>query len=760
MDKKRVYQVAKDFHVSSEALVSMLRELHYEVKSHMSVVDDKMFKSIKEQFKKQHAKAVKDIQKKKKISEAISEDIGSKKPSQKAKKEKAKEKISPKKAKHPPKHVPEKKAKSTKKQRDHERKSRSRARKQRLKEHQIAVQDSFKKTMASISSESKTKSKKSRSRHSAGETDVEERQIVKVTEYITVAELAKQMDIPANALIEKCIGIGLMVSINQSLDIDAITLLADEFGYEVEHLGEYAEDVLKARDEELVNKDQLIERPPVVTVMGHVDHGKTTLLDYIRKTNVVSGESGGITQHIGAYSVSLPDGHKITFIDTPGHEAFTAMRARGAKVTDIVILVVAADDGIMPQTIEAINHAKEADVPIVIAINKIDLPNADIEKIKSDLSRRNILVEDWGGSYQCQEISAKQGDNIDKLLEKILLEAEMLELKADSDKLASGIVIESNLDRGRGAVATILIQSGKLHVGDFFITGMITGRVRAMLNEHGERIENVVPSIPVQIFGMNGVPKAGDSFYTIKSDSEAREIARQRRIMKHEQISRRIKRVTLDDIYDKIKDGLIKELKIIIKADVDGSMEAVSDSLSKITHDEVRVNVIHQGVGGINENDVLLATASGAIIIGFHVRPTPSARALAESERVEIKLYEVIYEAIEDVVKALSGLLTPKITEIIVGTAEVREVFKIPKVGNIAGCYITNGNIKRNSKIKLIRDSIEIYDGTISTLKRFKDDITEVNQGYECGLGIEGYNDIKIGDIIEVIEYKEEARTV
>ncbi len=408
MEKKRVYQVAKDFHVSSEALVSMLRELRYEVKSHMSVVDDKMFKSIKEQFKKQHAEAVKDIQKKKKISEAISEDIGSKKSSQKAKKEKVKEKISPKKAKHPPKQVPEKKAKSTKKQRDHERKSRSRARKQRLKEHQEAVQDSFKKTMASISSESKTKSKKSRSRNSADETDVEERQVVKVPEFITVAELAKQMDKPVNALIEKCIGIDLMISINQSLDINAITLLADEFGYEVEQLGEYAEDILKARDEEAVNKDQLVERPPVVTVMGHVDHGKTTLLDYIRKTKVVSGESGGITQHIGAYSVTLPNGHKITFIDTPGHEAFTAMRARGAKVTDIVILIVAADDGIMPQTIEAINHAKDAEVPIVIAINKIDLPNADVEKTKGDFARHNILVEDWGGSYQCQEISAPE----------------------------------------------------------------------------------------------------------------------------------------------------------------------------------------------------------------------------------------------------------------------------------------------------------------------------------------------------------------
>ncbi len=565
---------------------------------------------------------------------------------------------------------------------------------------------------------------------------------------------------PVNSLIEKFMSIGLMVSINQSLDMDKIIPLADELGYKVEQLGEYAEEILRVRDDEAVNEQEMITRPPVVTVMGHVDHGKTTLLDYIRKTNVVLSESGGITQHIGAYSVTLPDGNLITFIDTPGHEAFTAMRARGAKVTDIVILIVAADDSVMPQTIEAIDHAKSAGVPIVIAINKIDLPNADVEKIKGDLSRQNILVEDWGGPYQCQEISAKNGENIDKLLENILLEAEMLELKADPSKISSGVIIDSNLDKGRGPVATILIQSGTLHDGDSFISGIITGRVRAMHNEYGERITNAGPSVPIQIFGMNGVPKAGDTFYAVESESEAKAITQQRRIMKRERSSRRVKRVTLSDIYDKIQDGLIKELELIIKADVDGSMGALSDSLSKITHEEVRVSVIHQGVGGINENDVLLAVASGAIIIGFHVRPTPKARALAEKENVEIKLYEVIYEAIEDMEKALSGLLTPKITEIIVGTAEVRNVFKFQKIGNIAGCYITSGIVKRNARAKLIRDSIEIYDNKISSLKRFKDDVTEVNQGYECGLIIEGYSDIKVGDIIEVIEYKEEVRMV
>ncbi|MBT4482983.1 MAG: translation initiation factor IF-2, partial [Candidatus Latescibacteria bacterium] len=651
------------------------------------------------------------------------------------------------------------KEKKVKKHFNHGKKSRSKVRKQKIHEHQVAVHDTFKKTMASIASDSKSKTKKSRTKQSSESTG-ENRPVIKVSEYVPVAELAKQMDIPPNSLIAKLMDMGVMVSINKTLDMDTITLLAEELGYDVEPMVEYAEDILKTRDENSVIKANIEERPPVVTVMGHVDHGKTTLLDYIREANVVSDESGGITQHIGAYSVKLPDGHKISFIDTPGHEAFTAMRARGASVTDIVILVVAADDSVMPQTIEAINHAKAANIPIIIAINKIDLANADPEQIKGDLSRHNILVEDWGGNYQCQEISAKNGKNVDKLLEKILLESEMLELKADSLKNASGIIIDSKLDKGRGPVATILVQSGVLKIGDAFITGMTTGRVRAMHDEYGIPFESAGPSVPVQIFGMKGVPSSGDTFYVIDSENEAREIANQRRIMKREQESNRNKGVTLEDVFDKIKDGYIKELNLIIKADVDGSMDVLAESLSKITHDEVRVKVIHKGVGGINEHDVLLAAASGAIIMGFHVRPTSLARDLAESEKVEIKLYKVIYEAIEDVEKALSGMLTPTIKEIIVGTAEVRDVFKIPKVGNIAGCYITKGNFKRNAKIKLIRDSIEIYESKISTLKRFKDDVAEVNQGYECGLSIEGYDDIKVGDIIEVIDYQEEARKI
>lgn len=792
MQKKRIYEVAKDFHVSSEALISLLRDMKFDVKSHMSVVDDTMYDTVRKQFERHHEAAVKDIQKKKEISKAISDGKEVKPqqievartdrkkrsrrpPSQHpaAGKSEVREKDKPVREKRPePSRGKDRehekgieKAKDTDKEkrqrkpRDKDKRLRAKARKQKMREHRVAVQDSFKKTMASMSSDTKTR-KKSRHKQSSTEDQVDEGRVLKVTEFITVSELASQMDLPVNRLIQKCLEIGMMVSVNHSLDMDTIILLAEEFEYDVQQLGEYAEDVLKARDDESINEDHIISRPPVVTVMGHVDHGKTTLLDNIRKSNVVSGESGGITQHIGAYSVILPDGHRITFIDTPGHEAFTAMRARGAKVTDIVILIVAADDSVMPQTLEAINHAKEAEVPIIIAINKIDLPGADTEKLKGDLARHNILVEDWGGTYQCQEISAKKGINIDKLLDKILLEAEMLELTADASKQASGVIIDSYLDKGRGPVATVLIESGTLHIGDPFITGMITGRVRSMLDEYGEIIDETGPSTPVQIFGMDGVPKAGDTFYVVENESEARSIAQHRRIMKREQASRRVKRVTLTDIYDKIKDGLIKELKLIIKADVDGSMEALSDALSKITHEEVRVNVIHQGVGGITENDVLLAAASGAIIIGFHVRPTHEARSLAETEDVEIKLYTVIYEAMEDVEKALSGLLKPKVTEKTVGTAEIRDVIKIPRVGNIAGCYITSGSIKRNTKIKLIRDSIEIFEGKISSLKRFKEDVSEVNQGYECGISIDGYDDVKVGDVIEAIVFLEEARKI
>lgn len=775
MEKKRVYQVAKDFHISSEALVSMLKELKFDVKSHMSIVTNEMQDNIKRQFEKQHEAAVKDIEKKTKIVDAIEKKVPEgviEKPSPSKRRKKRRRQQKPETEAHRDVHPAAKEKPAfkekaglkehpvkTQKEYLEEKKSRAKSRKRRKKVDMAVVQDTFKKTLASISTDTH-KQKKSHQKRVTKDVVEEDSNVVKVSEYVSVAELAAQMGVPVNTLVSKCLQMGLLVSINQRLEMDTIVLLADEFGFKVEQLGEYAEDELTTREMEEEDEEKKIPRPPVVTVMGHVDHGKTSLLDRIRNSNITGGESGGITQHIGAYSVALPKGQKITFIDTPGHKAFTAMRARGAQVTDIVILVVAADDSVMPQTIEAIDHAKAAEVPIIIAINKIDLPGADPEKIKSDLSRYNILVEDWGGSYQCQEISAKKGINIDKLLEKVILEAELLELKADPTKKAHGVVIDSKLDRGRGALATVLVQNGSLHVGDPFITGMITGRVRAMVNELGERISSSGPSQPVLIFGMDGVPKAGDTFHIVESEVEAREIAQRRRIMKREQDFRRLKRVTLSDIFDMIKEGEIKDLNLIIKADVDGSVEALSDSLSQITHKEVRVKIIHQGVGGINENDVLLAAASGAIIIGFHVRPTPAARALAENENVEIKVYEIIYEVLDDVKNALSGLLAPKITEKISGTAEIRNMFRVPKLGNIAGCYVTSGTIKRSKKVRLVRNNIEIYSGKIGSLKRFKDDVPEVSQGYECGISIDGYDDFKLGDIIETIEMIEEARTL
>ncbi len=760
MEKKRIYEVAKEFKVSSEALISMLKELKYDVKSHMSVVDEKMLKSVQDQFSRQQKKAIKDIQKKKKISEAIdkkADDTDRKKKTEKtAKTKKPQRPTKPKKQTHTEKSLGKLKEKL---ESGGGKKSRHKSRKRKTKVDKEAVKDNLKKTLATIASDSRSKSKKIR-KQPGTESAAGEKQTVKVSEFVTVAELAAQMDIPPATMIEKCIEYGMMLSINHRLDMDSIQLLAEEFGYEIETLGDYAEDELKKEHEHDENDEGLKPRPPVVTVMGHVDHGKTTLLDHIRTSTIVNTESGGITQHIGAYSIMLRNKKKLTFIDTPGHKAFTAMRARGAKVTDIVILVVGADDGVKPQTLEAIDHAKAAGVPIVIAINKIDLPSADPERIKTDLSRHNILVEDWGGTYQSQEISAKQGTNTHKLLEKVLLEAEMLELKANPDKKASGVVIEAHIDKGRGSVATVLIQRGTLHIGDPFIAGMIAGNVRAMNDEYGNRIDSAGPSFPVQIMGMNGVPKAGDSFYSVDSEVEAREIAHQREIIKREQNFRRLKRVTLLDLYDKIKDGSIQELNLVIKADVDGSVEALSDSLTQITHEEVRVNVIHNGVGSINENDVLLAAASGAIIIGFHVRPTPHAKTLAANENVEIKQYSIIYEAIEDVKNALSGLLTPTITENVTGNVEVRDVFKIPKIGNVAGGYVTSGTINRGSKIRLIRDNVEIFEGKISTLRRFKDDVTEVSQGYECGIGIEGFSDIKVGDNIEAFEYLKEKRNI
>jgi translation initiation factor IF-2 len=582
----------------------------------------------------------------------------------------------------------------------------------------------------------------------------EETKTIKVTEYIAVSEIANLMGVPVSEVISKCIGLGLMVSINQRLDVETITLVADEFGVEVEFEEEFTADVLEDFEDET---EDLVFRSPVVTIMGHVDHGKTSLLDYIRKANVVAGESGGITQHIGAYKVEVEHDKHVTFLDTPGHEAFTAMRARGAKVTDIVVIIVAADDAVMPQTSEAINHAQAAGVPIIVAINKIDKPNSNIERIKQQLAERNILVEDWGGKYQCVEISAKQGTNIDLLLEKILLEAEILELKANPNRNARGTIVETKLEQGRGITATVLVQKGTMKIGEPFVAGNFHGRVRAMFDERNNKVANAGPSTPVMVLGFEGSPQAGDSFVIVDSEREARELAIKRQQLKREQDHRQVRHITLDQIAKQIQQGGFRELNVIVKGDVDGSVEALADSLMKLSNNEVAVKVISRGVGAISESDVLLAAASEAIIVGFHVRPNINARKLAESENVDIRLYNVIYDAINEVKSALEGLLAPVLSEELTATVEIRETFKVPKVGTVAGCYVQDGKIMRNDKIRLFRDGVIVYEGNLATLKRFKDDVKEVDAGYECGLNIANFNDIKIGDIIEsykVIETK------
>ncbi len=584
-----------------------------------------------------------------------------------------------------------------------------------------------------------------------------EKSIVRVTDFMTVNELAGMMHVSAAEVISKLMNMGVMASINQRLEADVITLVAADFGFDVEkHDAMSLDGVEDAPD----NPDDLRPRPPIVTIMGHVDHGKTSLLDYIRESNVVAGESGGITQHIGAYTVSLDGGRRITFLDTPGHEAFTAMRARGAQVTDIVVLVVAADDSVMPQTVEAISHALAANVPIIIAINKIDKSEANPERIRQQLADKNILVEEWGGRYGCVEISAKKGLHIDDLLNRILLEADILDLKANPDRRARGVVIEAKLDRGAGIVGTVLIQKGTLSVGEPFVVGSESGKVRALMDERGNRVDVATPSMPVQITGFDGIPQAGDVFVVLDSDREAREISNQRQQVKREMALRAMQRKTLDDISEQIKMGGVRELSLLVKGDVDGSVEALADSLMKLSTDEVRVNVIHRGVGAISESDVLLASASDAIIIGFHVRPHLNARKLAAVEHVDIRHYEIIYNAIQDVKNALEGLLAPEVKEEVTATIEVRETFRISRVGTIAGCYVQDGKINRNNRVRLLRDGIVLFTGGISTLKRFKDDVREVEQGYECGISLEGYNDIKVGDTIEAFHMVETKRVL
>ena len=588
-----------------------------------------------------------------------------------------------------------------------------------------------------------------------------EKKILKVTEFVTVNALATLMNnTPVNKVIEACFSLGLMVSINQRLDAEALVLVAEEFGYKVEFVTADIQNEINQETDEPENEADLVTRPPIITVMGHVDHGKTSLLDYIRQTNVIAGEAGGITQHIGAYNVVLHDGRKITFLDTPGHEAFTAMRARGAQLTDLAIIIIAADDAVMPQTVEAINHAQAAGVPMVFAINKIDKPGAQPEKIRQQLAQMNILVEDWGGKYQCQEISAKKGLNVDKLLEKVLLETDLMDLKANPKRLGVGTVIESSLDKGRGYLATILVQDGTVHTGDMMLSGCYYGRVKAMFNERGQKVETAGPSTPVSILGLNGAPSAGDKFNIMNDEKEAKAIANKREQLIRIQGIKTQKHMTLEEIGRRIAIGNFKELNIIVKGDVDGSVEALSDSLIKLSTEEVRVNVIHKSVGAISESDVMLATASDAIIIGFQVRPSADARNLAEKEGIEIRLYSIIYDAINEVTDGIEGMLEPEKKEEVTATAEVKQTFHISKVGTIAGCLIKDGKMQAKSKVRLIRDGIVVYTGELSSLKRGKDDAKEVIAGMECGIGIDKYNDVKPGDVIEAFQIVEIKRTL
>jgi len=739
----RIYQLAKEHNISSEAMMAILAELGFTPKSRMSTATDEIIAAVSSRFKKERDELKqKEAEKKRKHQEFEKKEreaavaIAAPPTLARMAGDLDEEIVLPKLARVVDRPQTER--------------IKSAPKGPRLPDKR-AVEESFKKTLAGLESQKKIKKYSRREERGSAAAPSAEK-VIRVNEFMTTAELAHVMDMTPAQVISKCLELGLFATINQRLDLDTIETIALEFGFKTEQVKE-----IGIEEKILEETVELRTRPAVVTIMGHVDHGKTSLLDYIRKTNVIAGESGGITQHIGAYEVLLPSG-KITFLDTPGHQAFTAMRARGAQITDIVVLVVAADDSVMPQTVEAIDHAKAAGVPILVAINKVDLPTANPETIKHQLSKYNLIPEEWGGKTIFVEISAKFGKNIEKLLEMILLQAELLELKADYGIRPQGTVIEARLDKGKGTVVTILAQKGVLRVGDPFVTGAFQGRVRALLDERGHTVKDAPPSTPVQILGANGVPQAGDSFIVTESEQEAREIAARRMRVKREQDFRQLKSLTLEEVYQQVKAGLIKELRVIVKGDVDGSVEALADLLSTIGSSEVKVTVIHKGVGAINENDVLLAAASQAIIVGFHVRPDLRARELAAKEKVDIRLYTVIYEAQEEIHKALEGLLAPEIKEKVTGTVEVRQLFKISKVGTIAGSYVQSGSVRRVDRVRIVRNGVVVYDGKIEALKRFKDDAREVASGFECGIQIENFNDIKVGDVIECYELTEIAR--
>ena len=767
--KKRIYEVAREFNLSSVAMVDVINGLGFEAKNHMAVCTDEMVVKVQEKFEEERSAAREEMQRKSNQARQRAEA-----PAKKSKNLKAKPVAEPselevveipkdkprgrgRKAPRPePTATPEPTAEQPPADGEKGGK-RKRRRRGRPAVDQREVAESVRRTMAQMSTAAPRRRRRQRDDEEGDEEELDAG-LIKVNEYTTVGELSGLMDVRPTEVITKCLQMGVMVTINQRLDMDTIELVADEFGFEVEKLEEFAEDIVEEVEEEA--EEDLKPRPPIVTIMGHVDHGKTSLLDYVRNTNVVAGEAGGITQHIGAYHVELTEGRMVTFLDTPGHEAFTAMRARGAQVTDVVVLIVAADDSVMPQTIEAIDHARAAEVPMLVAINKVDLPTAVPDKIKRELSEHGVLVEDFGGQVQSVQISAMTGQNVDGLLDLLALETEILELKANPDRRARGTIVEARLDRGRGNVATVLVQQGTLKVGDPFVTGLYNGRVRAMLDERGQNIEEAGPSVPVQVLGLDGLPQAGDQFTVLESERETREISQKRQQLRREQDFRKVRRVSLVDIHDQIQAGEMQELRLVLKGDVDGSVEALQDALLQISHEEVQINVIHRAVGAVTESDVLLATASDAIIIGFNVRPDANARAVAERERVDIRPYRVIYEAVEDVRAALSGMLRPTLDEKVVATVEVREIFSVPRAGTIAGSFVSEGLILRSSQVRLVRDGVVIYDGRVGSLRRFKEDVREVQAGFECGVGIENFNDIKVGDVIEAYEVIEISRTL
>jgi translation initiation factor IF-2 len=746
MAKKRLYEVAKEYNISSEAIVKLVRELGFDVKSHMSTADDDMLTAVASKFSEEKETVKQEISRKKKILKVevpvvveekapevfeFEEPAGTEKIVSKAK-------------------IIERTARQAAELRKKKKERRKKKRHEEIKTAEVRA--AFRKTMAKLDLGKRMKKYK-RKEKPDGTIVEEEANVIQVTEFMSLAELAASIGVKPADLIAKCMELGMMVTINQRLDMDTIATLSLEYGLEVEEVKEIGVE----EEDEATDEEGLQPRAPIVTIMGHVDHGKTSLLDYIRKSNIAAGEAGLITQHIGAYQVKLPTGN-ITFLDTPGHEAFTAMRARGAHITDIVVLVVAADDGVMPQTLEAIDHARAAGDPIIVAINKMDKPGAKPESVRQQLAGRGLLQEEWGGKNIFVEVSAKTGMGIEKLKEMILLQAEMLELRSNPDQLARGTVVEAKLDRGRGVITTVIIERGTLRVGDPVVAGNYSGRVRALLNDRSEKVDDVLPGEPVQVIGLAGVPQAGDSFLAVGSEAEAREISSKRMQIRREQDFRQLKRVTLANLYDQIKEGEVKDLHIIIKGDVDGSVQVLRDTLEKISTSEVRVNVIHYGVGGISESDVLLAAASNAIIIGFHVRPDSRARELAAKEKIDIRLYTIIYEVENDIRQALEGLLEPDKEEHITGLAEVKNTFRVPKIGVIAGSYVQTGMIHKGDMARVIRDHIGIYSGAISSLRRFKDDAREVPAGMECGIKVENFDDIKEGDLIETYEIIEIAR--